>query len=107
MFTFFDPSPKCSRRDFLTVGSLAGLSLPLLLASKAAGNDGRRSLTTGKSVIFLMMHGGPSQFETWDPKQDGPINVRSATGVVPTSVPGLRFGATFPKLARHAHRLAV
>ena len=53
MFTFFDSNPKCSRRDFLTVGSLAGLSLPMLLASKAAGQETRRSLTTGKSVIFL------------------------------------------------------
>ncbi len=107
MFTFFDTNRKGSRRDFLTVGSLGGLSLPLLLAARAAGQEARRPLTTGKSVIFLMMHGGPSQFETFDPKQDGPPSGRSANGVVQTRVPGVVFGSSFPKLARHADRLAV
>jgi hypothetical protein len=108
MFTFLDPNNrKYSRRDFLTVGSLAGLSLPMLLASKASANDTRRPLTTGKSVIFVMMHGGPSQFETWDPKQDGPASGRSASGVAQTTIPGVHFGATFPKLARHANKLAI
>ena len=81
--------------------------MPLLLAAKAAGQETRRPLTTGKSVIFVMMHGGPSQFETWDPKQDGPANGRSASGVVQTSIPGVHFGATFPRLARHANKLAI
>lgn len=107
MLTFFDSNPNCSRRDFLTVGGLAGLSLPMLLSGKATAADPRRSLTTGKSVIFLMMHGGPSQIETWDPKPNAPANNRSATGQVQTSIPGVTFGGTFPKIARHANKLAI
>ena len=107
MFTFFDTNKNCTRRDFLTVGSLAGLSLPTLLAGKAAGSEPRRQLTTGKSVIMLMMHGGPSQIETLDPKPDAPSNNRSATGRVQTSVPGVWFGGTFPKIAARANHLAV
>ena len=47
-----------------------------------------------KAVIFLMMHGGPSQFETFDPKMDAP-NIRSQTGEIPTKLPGITFGSTF------------
>lgn len=60
-----------------------------------------------RSVVFLFMHGGPSQTETFDPKMDMPAEIRSATGEVATSLPGVRFGATFPRLAKLAHRLAV
>src|SRR5947209_5164470 len=100
-----------SRRTFLTTGSLAALglpalSLPSLLGLQARGAAAGRALTTGKSVIFLMMHGGPSQYETFDPKMGNPGGNRSATGEVATSVPGVTFGGTFPRLARRAHRLA-
>src|SRR5690242_5500351 len=106
MLTFFDSS-KGSRRDFLTVGSLAGLSLPALLAAKSQGAETGRSLTTGKSVIFLFQQGGPSQFETYDPKMDAPANIRSTTGAIPTSIPGVTFGGTFPKIARLANHCAI
>jgi len=96
-----------TRRDFIRVGSLAGLSLPMMLAAKAAGAEAGRRPLTGKSVVFLMMHGGPSQFETFDPKPDGASNVRSATGQMRTSIPGVTFGGTFPRLARLADRLAI
>jgi len=104
MLTFFDTNKNCTRRDFLTVGSLAGLSL---LTGKGSAVEPRRPLTTGKSVIMLMMHGGPSQIETWDPKMNMPANNRSVTGEVQTTVPGLTFGGTFHRLAQRAHKLAV
>ena len=37
-----------------------------------------------KSVIFLFLHGGPSQFETFDPKMTAPADIRSATGEIAT-----------------------
>src|SRR5215207_4247531 len=102
MLSFSDPS-RFGRREFLRVGaaSLGGLALPNLV--RAAG-DGSYS---EKSVVFLFLHGGPSQFETFDPKPDAPAEIRSATGHIPTALPGVRFGASFPKLAALADRLAV
>ena len=82
------------------------MSLPHLLAARAAAAEAGVSLT-GKSVIFLFQHGGPSQIETFDPKMDAPPEVRSATGETATSVPGVTFGGTFPKLARRMDRLAI
>lgn len=96
-----------NRREFLKVGSLAGLSLPTLLGLTARGSENGRSVTTGKSVIFLMMHGGPSQYETFDPKMGAPSNNRSVTGEIPTRVPGLTFGGTFRRLADRADKLAI
>lgn len=96
-----------NRREFLKVGSLGGISLPTLLGLQAQGAEAGRSFTTGKSVIFLMMHGGPSQYETFDPKMGNPSNNRSATGEISTQVPGLTFGSTFPRLAQRADKLAI
>jgi hypothetical protein len=95
------------RRDFLRAGSLAlgGLALPEMWPSPANAAAGR--LVTGKSVIFLFLHGGPSQIETFDPKMTAPAGIRSATGEIATKIPGVTFGSTFPKLAALADRLAI
>src|SRR5262249_31466524 len=96
-----------ARRDFLTVGSLAlsGLALPGLFQARAAGDA--RAPTTGKSVVFLFLHGGPTQIETFDPKMSAPDNVRSVTGEIPTALPGITFGSTFRRLAGLADKFTV
>ncbi len=98
-----------NRRTFLRVGSvgLAGLSLPALLAERAGAAQNSSEITTGKSVIFLFQQGGPSQFETFDPKMTAPDGVRCATGVTQTSLTGVQFGSTLEKIAQYAHRLAI
>jgi uncharacterized protein (DUF1501 family) len=98
----------CSRRRFLTLGSLAagGLSLSSLFSVHGAAEPNGR-LDTGKSVIFLFQQGGPSQFETFDPKLDAPVEIRTVGGVSSTTVTGLRFGTTFKRLATLADKLTV
>ena len=53
------------------------------------------------------MQGGPSQFETFDPKMTAPSGIRSATGEIKTAIPGVTFGSTFEKLARLADKFSV
>ena len=106
MLSFF-PDRALDRRAVLTVGSLGGLSLSHLLAAKALGASQEKPITTGKSVIFLYQHGGPSQFETFDPKLDVPDGIRTIGGVTQTSIPGVTFGATLQGLAGHADKLAI
>ncbi|MGE4550348.1 MAG: DUF1501 domain-containing protein [Opitutales bacterium] len=99
---------KRGRRDFLSVGSLAlgGLSLPQFLrAEEAVKSIG--GLAKDRAVIFLFMHGGPSQFETFDPKMDAPDRVRSATGEIKTKIPGITFGSTFEKLAQLNDKFSI
>ena len=96
------------RRDFLQIGSLGatGLTLPLVLRNQAAAAK-PTSFVKDKSVIFLFLAGGPSQYETFDPKQSAPSEIRGVTGEVQTSLPGLTFAGVLPQLARHADKLAV
>jgi uncharacterized protein (DUF1501 family) len=98
MLNFTDS--RSSRRAFLQIGSLAlgGLTLQQLLAAKALAAEQKRPVKD-KSVIFLFLHGGPSQFETFDPKMDAPAEIRSTTGEIPTKLAGITFGSTFDKLA--------
>lgn len=108
MLSFYNHHGKQGRREFLRVGGLAlgGLTLPGLLSTKAQA-AGSGTLLKNKSVIFLFMHGGPSQIETFDPKMSAPAGIRSVTGEVATKIPGVTFGSTFPKLAQQADRMSV
>jgi uncharacterized protein (DUF1501 family) len=98
-----------SRRDFLSAGTLAlgGLTLPALLAARAHARSRGLDYVRDRSVVLLFLSGGPSHIETFDPHLEAPLPYRSLTGGVPTSVPGIWFGGTFPRLARLAHRMAV
>ncbi|MBI3469128.1 MAG: DUF1501 domain-containing protein, partial [Planctomycetes bacterium] len=60
---------RCSRRAALTIGSLgmAGLGLPQLLRAEAAGELHQAK---ARSCIVLFQFGGPSQYETFDPKPE-------------------------------------
>ena len=72
------------RRDFLRIGSLGGLALPGLLATRSqAAMD--QSVFKNKSVVFLFLQGGPPQIETFDPKMTAPSEIRSVTVSVPSS----------------------
>jgi hypothetical protein len=109
MLQICDARGVLGRRSFLRIGSLGlgGWSLANLLAANAFGaKDGARPVT-GKSVIFLFLHGGPSQIETFDPKMDAPAGVRSVTGEIETKLPGITFGSTFSQLAGLADKFTI
>lgn len=108
MLSFCDGDRRWGRREFLRVGglTLGGLSLSDLFAARAGAAQAGRPVTD-KSVIFLFLHGGPSQFETFDPKMSAPAEVRSTTGELATRIPGITFGGTFPRLASLADKLTI
>ena len=97
---------QTSRRDFLRIGGLGlgGITLADYFALKAHANG---KLLKDKSVVFLFMHGGPSQFETFDPKMDMPSDIRSATGEIKTRIPGITFGSTLQRLAKLNDKFSV
>jgi hypothetical protein len=93
------------RREFLRLGALAlgGLGLADLLAARAAA----RQHDPDTSVILFWMWGGPSQFETYDPKPDAPTEYRGPFRPIPTAVPGLDLCELFPLQAKLADKIAL
>ena len=111
MLSVFDGNQSLNRRQLLQIGGLGlgGLSLSSLLTTKALANlsGGPTDPLTGKSVIFLFQQGGPSQFETFDPKPNAPSGIRTVGEVIPTSIPGVHFGGAMSQLAKLAHKFNV
>lgn len=60
-----------------------------------------------RSCILLLMTGGPSQLETFDPKPEAPQHIRGPLKAISTAIPGVAFSEGFPALARRAARLSV
>jgi hypothetical protein len=87
-----------SRREWLRLSSAGVVAGSMsgwleMLAAQTAGHPARR-----RSCILLWMSGGPSQFETFDPKygheNGGPVKD------IETSVPGIRVSEYLPRVAR-------
>jgi hypothetical protein len=100
--------PHIGRRELLQVGGLglfgAGLADLMRLEAEAAPAAPRGR---ARAVIFIFQSGGPSQFETWDPKPDAPSEIRGEYGTVATRLPGVRFCEYLPRLAARADRFTV
>ena len=100
--------PSWGRRRVLKAGALPflGLDLPRLLAAEASPRDPGRPRRE-KSCIFIFQYGGLSQIDSWDPKPDGPSEIRGPYRPIATSVPGFHVGELMPRLARLADRYCV
>ncbi|MDA1211416.1 MAG: DUF1501 domain-containing protein [Planctomycetota bacterium] len=97
-----------TRRDLMKVGVMGAgtVSLPQLLATRAAAQEAKRPIATEKSIVWLWLGGGPTHVETFDPKMTAPSEYRSVTGEVSTNVPGVTLGGSFENLATVADKMA-
>lgn len=95
-----------SRRHLLQAGGagLLGMSLPRLLAAEEAGVVCE---PRAKSVIFLMLFGGPSQLETFDMKPEAADTIRGPFRPIGSRTPGLRICEHLPLTADVSDRFAV
>jgi hypothetical protein len=101
------PHTPPNRRDFLKAGAAAGLGLALAPAAEARRGQAPPLAGKAKSCIFLMLTGGPSQLDTWDPKPDAPSEVRGPFRPIATRVPGVQVSELFPKMAALADKFAL
>lgn len=95
---------EVSRRDFLRVGSLsfAGLSMSERAALSATQRD-----RSQKNCILIMMTGGASQLETFDPKPEAPAEIRGPLKAISTSTPGIFLSEAFPQLAQRTGQFSL
>lgn len=100
-----------ARRDFLQLGlgGLIGLGMTDLCRLRALGSEvpGQRGTAKQVNCILLWMDGGPTHYETFDPKPDAPKEIRGEFGTIPTSVPGTHFCEIVPHLAKAADKFTV
>ena len=107
--------PVCPHRAFppntghfiqVGLGGAFGLGLCDLFRLKAA--EPSRNLP-GKDVncILIWMDGGPSHYESFDPKPEAPSEIRGEFKPIPTKVPGIQFSECVPKLAAVADKFTV
>lgn len=98
------------RRDFLQLGLPALTGLGMMPLNQLQAKPGRSAgFQPGDNVncILIWLDGGPSHYETFDPKPDAPKEIRGEFGTIPTSIPGVHFSEHVPKLAKMADKFSV
>ena len=97
---------RINRRGVLHAGLLGAgaLNLAQLFSLRASDSAVGQRKT---SVIFLFLHGGPSQLETYDLKPLATSEVRGPCRPIPTCIPSLEVCELLPLHANTAHRFAI
>ncbi|MBN76912.1 MAG: hypothetical protein CMO36_01735 [Verrucomicrobiaceae bacterium] len=101
--------PTISRRQVLATSlGCAGFSLTDFLQLQSIAKENRTE-TKGKakSCIILFAWGGMSHLETWDPKPEGPKEIRGSFDTISTATPGIHIGEHMPYLAKQTNKLAI
>ena len=103
--------PGFDRRHFLrfSLGAGAGLAAASLSHSALAQQTVAKQREAGgkgaKSVIMFWMGGGPTQYETFDPK---PGTKNGGTlKAIDTTIPGTKFGELMPTCAKAAKHMSI
>src|SRR3954470_10098759 len=98
-----------TRRDCLKLGlgALLGGGLVHALRLRATAADAKISTPEARSCILVWMDGGPTHYETFDPKPNAPQEIRGEFEAIRTRVPGVLFSRHLRRLADLADRLAV
>ncbi len=101
--------PRETRRHFLKSTLLAGgagLSLGEVMRLRAENSS--RPTESDTAVIQVWLGGGPSQFETFDPKPHAPEEIRGPYhSPIATKWPGILFCEKLPKTAQIADKTAI
>ena len=105
-----EPKYILGRRGFLRLGTagVVGASIPW---PNGIGGDAGLASETGKgkakSVLIVLLSGGPSQLDTLDPKPDAPAEIRGEFNTIRTTIPGVAVCEHLPKLAQQTDRWAI
>ena len=101
--------PRSTRRRFLESTLLAGgagLSLPDVMRLRA--ENLRQPAESDTAVIQVWLGGGPSQFETFDPKPHAPEEIRGPyNSPIATKWPGIIFCEKLPKTSQIVDKTAI
>ena len=94
----------------LRIGALTVFGSALSASTqRIARGQSEASSSFGHSdhCIFMLLQGGPSHLDLWDPKPDAPAEIRGPFSSIPTAIPSVRFGPLLAETAKIADRIAV
>lgn len=96
------------RRNVLRIaaGGVMGAMLPTSPTS-AADRSHQPGFGKAKSVLIILLSGGPSQLDTFDLKPNAPQEVRGEFKPISTKVSGISICEHLPKLASQMQRWAI
>ena len=97
------------RRHWLQLG-VAGLAVGSFANLLQLRETCAASLPANKqpsSCILIWMDGGPTHFETFDPKPEAPVEIRGEFQPIPTNVSGIQICEHLPQLASIANKYAI
>lgn len=99
----FSSCDGLARRNFIKIGAAAGLTLPSVLrAEKMAGTG-----SSSKSIIMVYLAGGPSHIDTFDPKDEAPVEIRGEFDSISTAAPGVRISECLPGIAQQMDQCSI
>lgn len=100
-----------TRRDFIQVGLTGVLGLGLCdlmrLRTNATVIPVAKPSARNVNCILVWLDGGPSHYESFDPKPDAPSEIRGEFKTISTKIPGVQFSECVPKLAGIADKFTV
>jgi len=98
-----------SRRSCLQLGlaGFLGAGFTDLLQLRATAGETTNPAAKAKSCILVWLDGGPTHYETFDPKPDAPHEVRGEFNAIDTKVAGVQFSEHMTRLAGLADKLAI
>ena len=94
------------RRDFLTAGSLAGLSLADVFRLQNLQAEDRK-LPDDVNCIFIFIVGGMPHQDMWDIKPDAPQGIRGDFQAINTAVPGIQISDVLPRISQVTDKFAI
>ena len=100
----------CSRRAILRSAGTFGFGGLAALRGNVARSLAAAAPTIApraKSVIMIFNAGAPSHIDLWDPKPEGPAEIRGKYKPIATNVPGIQISEMLPRMAKHADKLAL
>ena len=96
-------SQSLNRRELLRIGALSVLGGAVApLAARAGAAPVKR-----RNCIFIMLQGGPSHVDLWDPKPAASSEIRGPFATIKTTVPGIELSEMLPGSAQVAQRLCI
>src|SRR5207244_11628327 len=98
-------SGAVSRRGFLRQLAVGGAAVAGLRWADSLAAHAAELKKQGRACILLWMAGGPSQFETFDPKPGAPT--QGPTRAIATTAPGVQIAEHWTNLARVLKDVAV